>query len=66
MSVEMLQRTYFVRNCTVDVKAVHSLLPDAHKFIWPMEVLLFDEGGELVVCLRATTEFRHVKGKVPA
>ncbi|XP_034256766.1 uncharacterized protein LOC117654301 [Thrips palmi] len=57
---------YMVRNATLDLDALKTVLPDLHKHIWPVEIQLFNESGELIVCMVLTAEFRHVKGKAVA
>ncbi|XP_034240729.1 uncharacterized protein LOC117644975 [Thrips palmi] len=54
---------FLVRNATVDVDAAMALMPDKlYKYIWPVEVQLYDEHGEMIVCFVATGEARYAKG----
>lgn len=51
------------RNTTLDGKIVSSLFPDVTKYIWPLEVQMYDEDGELNICVDVTMEYRYIAGK---
>ncbi|XP_034246692.1 uncharacterized protein LOC117648327 [Thrips palmi] len=53
---------YFMRNATLDLDKLKNLVPDLSKHIWPVEIQLYNENGDLVICVAATGEFRYVRG----
>lgn len=55
-------REIIIRNATMDMEVVDKVLPigGVEKHIWPFEVQLWNELGQLPMCLRAVAEPRRI------